>query len=232
MKRAGWIGLTAAAVVVACAAAVVVPYAVGEERPVPSTCPARWGSEQIGGWVPAAADLDEVEDTLVPGEPVSALICVYPGQNAGTGGEPLAGSRTLTDQAAAMARDLAHLPVARHLPGRACTLRGGLPTNYLLRFAYPDGRALWVGSAEEPNSCVTTTNGTAETPAYIGPGLAAAYREGVWRLPQRADPCAGVPGRRGQGESLVPGEPVEVLVCAHGRNGDPRPAPSRAAGRP
>ncbi|MFI7612538.1 hypothetical protein ACIBP6_15060 [Nonomuraea terrae] len=98
---------------------------------------------------------------------------------------------------------------------------GGLPTNHLLRFAYPDGRALWVGSAEEPNSCVTTTNGTAKTPAYIGPGLAAAYREGVWRLPRRADPCAGVLGRRGQGESLVSGEPVEVLVCAHGRNGDP-----------
>ncbi len=36
-------------------------------------------------------------------------------------------------------------------------------TNYLVRFAYADGSALWVGSAEEVNSCVTTTNGTVRT---------------------------------------------------------------------
>lgn len=81
-----------------------------------------------------------------------------------------------------MARELGYLPVATDDRARhACSAMGGPMTNYLIRFAYADGRALWVGSAEEVNNCVRTTNGTAHTNAYAGDGITAAYREGVWR---------------------------------------------------
>ncbi|MFC4531509.1 hypothetical protein [Sphaerisporangium dianthi] len=212
MKPLSLIGLGLAAAGV-CAGAVVLWGPAGASPPVPSTCPQRWGGDDIGGWVPAAADIDGVEESLVPGSPAQALICAYPGDNTHAGGERLAGSRTLTDQAAAMARDLAYLPVTTADTGRACTLMGGPMTNYLIRFAYPDGRALWVGSAEEINHCVRTTNGTAGTSAYTGPAITTAYKDGVWRPVPPEDPCRGPGDRRGQGELMVPGRPGRLTVC-------------------
>ncbi|RCG31792.1 hypothetical protein DQ384_09690 [Sphaerisporangium album] len=204
------LGLAAAGV---CTAAVVLSGSAGDSPPVPSTCPQRWGSGDIGGWVPAAADIEGVEESLVPGSPVRALICAYPGDNTRPGGERLAGSRTLTDQTAAMARDLAYLPVATPDVGRMCTQMGGAMTNYLIRFAYPDGRALWVGSAEEVNHCVRTTNGTATSNSYAGPALTTAYKHGVWRPVPPDDPCRGPGDRRGQDKLMVPGRPGRVTVC-------------------
>jgi hypothetical protein len=69
---------------------------------------------EIGRWVPAAADVDGVEDSLVPGTPTSALICAYPGLNSNPGRESLTGSRVLTDHAKSMAYDLGYLspPIA------------------------------------------------------------------------------------------------------------------------
>ncbi|MER5998140.1 hypothetical protein ABT120_06180 [Nonomuraea angiospora] len=104
----------------------------------------------------------------------------------------------MTDQAKSMAYDLGYLPVTTDRVEKMCTLVGGLATNYLIRFAYPDGQALWVGSAEEVNSCVTTTNGTVVSNSYVGPSITAAYRTGTWALlwtrrrrrpwPRRSDP--------------------------------------------
>ncbi|MEV6982551.1 hypothetical protein AB0M95_15005 [Sphaerisporangium sp. NPDC051017] len=197
----------------ACTAAVVLSGSAGESPPVPSTCPERWGGE-VGGWVPTAADIDGAEESLVPDSPVTALICAYPGDNSRPGGERLAGSRTLTDQqTAAMARDLAYLPVTTADLGGPCTAVGGPMTNYLIRFAYPDGRALWVGSAEEVNHCVRTTNGTAGTRSYAGPAITTAYKEGAWRPASPDDPCLGPGDRRGQHESMVPGRPGRLTVC-------------------
>ncbi|GII85413.1 hypothetical protein Ssi03_34030 [Sphaerisporangium siamense] len=197
-----------------CAVAVTVSASSPDRSPpVPSTCPQRWDSVEIGGWVPAAARVDGAAESLVPGSPVAALICAYPGDNTRPGGERLAGSRTLTGQAAAMARDLAYLPVAGPEVSRACTLMGGPMTNYLVRFAYPDGRALWVGSAEEVNHCVRTTNGTAVSHAYLGPAITTAYRNGVWRPVPPDDPCRGPGNRRGQENTVVPGRPGRVTVC-------------------
>ncbi|MBE3015535.1 hypothetical protein IL992_41190 [Microbispora sp. NEAU-D428] len=203
------------AVVAVCAGAVLAACAA-EPRAVPDACPQRWGGDGIGGWVPAAADVDGADESLVPGSPVRALICAYPGTNTDPGGEPLGGSRTLTDQAAAMARDLAYLPVSTEDVEGPCTAVGGPMTNYLVRFAYADGSALWVGSAEEVNSCAGTTNGTVRTRSYVGKALTTAYREGTWRLPRPEDPCRGGGDRRGQGERTVPGEPEWVLVCLDG----------------
>ncbi|GGP84273.1 hypothetical protein GCM10010140_11610 [Streptosporangium pseudovulgare] len=180
---------------------------------MPASCPQQWGGEGIGGWVPAAADIDGADESLVPGSPVRALICAYPGDNAHPGGERLAGTRTLADQAGVMARDLAYLPVTDPPRGGPCTLMGGPMTNYLIRFAYPDGRALWVGSAEEVNSCATTTNGTVGSRSYVGPDIAAAYRTGAWKPTRSDDPCGDFTGRRGQDERMVPEGIVSVMVC-------------------
>ncbi|MFG1941452.1 hypothetical protein [Nonomuraea sp. NPDC048826] len=207
------------AVASACTAAVLISQFTSKSPPVPSSCPQQWSGRAPGGWVPAAAGIGGVEESLVPGDPIQALICAYPGDNTRPGGERLAGSRTLTDQARAMARDLSYLPVTATAAKPLCTLMGGPMTNYLIRFAYPNGEALWVGTAEEVNSCVQTTNGTALTNSYVGKGITAAYQKGIWRLVQPEDPCHGSVGRRGQNEQMVPEGPGKVLVCRHDRYG-------------
>ncbi|GAA2370987.1 hypothetical protein GCM10010404_27700 [Nonomuraea africana] len=213
MKLVRWIGVALAVVVVG-AGVMLISQSASGSPPVPATCPQQWGGDGIGGWVPAAADVDGVGESLVPGAPVQALICAYPGTNARPGGERLGGTRTLTDQARVMARDLAYLPVTATPRGGLCTQMGGPMTNYLIRFAYPDGRALWVGSAEEVNSCVTTTNGTAGSRSYVGPSITAAYRAGTWKPARSDDPCRGrLAGRRGQNEQMVPEGVVSVVVC-------------------
>ncbi|GAA2856071.1 hypothetical protein [Nonomuraea rubra] len=191
---------------------------------MPASCPQQWNSEEIGNWVPAASGIEGAADSLVPGTPVDALICAYPGENTDPGGERLAGSRTLPGQAGAMARDLAYLPVDTAGAERGCTLMGGRMTNYLVRFTYPDGSGLWLGGAEEVNSCATLTNGTVTSDVYVGRSLTAAYRTGTWRLDQPGDPCEQPLGRRGQNERMVPEGAVNVLVCRarSNRKADPR----------
>ncbi|MEU6716902.1 hypothetical protein ABZ897_36035 [Nonomuraea sp. NPDC046802] len=226
MKPIHWTGVVAAAVLLL-VAVVLGPGMVGEPAPpVPDSCPQRWESNEIGHWVPAAADLDGVEESLVPGTPTSALICAYPGQNTNPGRESLAGSRILTDQAKSMAYDLGYLPVTTDRVEKVCTLVGGLATNYLIRFAYPDGQALWVGSAEEVNSCVTTTNGTVVSNSYVGPSITAAFRTGTWALLKPKDACDPATGRRGQNEQMVPDGAIKVLICRDEQSGSPTPRPS------
>ncbi|MEO3805560.1 hypothetical protein [Nonomuraea sp. B1E8] len=218
MKPLPWLIVLAAVLLLA--TVVLVSGRLGEPAPpVPASCPQRWDSDEIGHWVPAAADVDGVEDSLVPGTPMSALICAYPGQNSDPGGESLAGSRMLTDQARSMAYDLGYLPVTTDRVEKMCTLVGGPMTNYLVRFAYPDGQALWVGSAEEVNSCVTTTNGTVVSDSYIGRGITAAYRTGTWAPLPPKNRCDPATGRRGQDERMVPDGAIKVLVCRDEQRG-------------
>ncbi|WP_329424167.1 hypothetical protein OG339_27660 [Streptosporangium sp. NBC_01495] len=212
----------ALALTATCAAAVLISQAVRVPSSVPASCPERWGGDGPGGWVPAATDLDGAGESLVPGEPLSAMICAYPGDSTRPGGERLAGSRILTGEAGAIAHDLGYLPVTTDDPGGPCTQAGGAMTNYLIRFAYPRGEALWVGSAEEVNSCVTTTNGTVGTRSYVGRDITVAYRTGTWSPVRPDDPCHGPTGRRGQNERMVPGEPVSVLVCGQPTSYDGR----------
>ncbi|MEV0613390.1 hypothetical protein AB0I81_08690 [Nonomuraea sp. NPDC050404] len=226
MGRLRWIVVAATAVMLVVVVGPVRETAGEPVSPVPASCPERWDSGEIGGWVPEAAGLDGVEKSLVPGTPVSALICAYPGQNWHPGGKALAGSRTLTDQARSMAYDLNYLPITTDRVERACTAVGGAMTNYLIRFAYPDGRALWVGSAEEVNSCVTTTNGTVVSKSYVGPGITSAYRTGSWKLRSPKNPCDPATGRRGQNERMVPDGVIKVLVCRNEPGGNSTPRPS------
>ncbi|WP_424533018.1 hypothetical protein ACOZ38_21660 [Sphaerisporangium viridialbum] len=207
-----------------CASAVLISRSPSGATSAPASCPQRWGGAGIGDWVPQATGIDGAEASLVPGEPVAATICAYPGENFRPGGERLAGARTLTGQATAMARDLAYLPVTTGNRDSPCTAVGGPMTNYLIRFAYPGGQAIWVGTAEEVNACVTTTNGTTTSEAYLGPSITAAYRTGTWKVIRPDDPCDGPTQRRGQNEWMVPGRPVSVLVCGEaGSSGARRP---------
>ncbi|MEV6980363.1 hypothetical protein AB0M95_03765 [Sphaerisporangium sp. NPDC051017] len=218
---------TVLAIVGVCAAVLLISWAVRPAPPVPKACPGQWGGEGIGDWVPAAADVEGAGESLVPGEPVEAMICAYPGTNMNPGGERLAGVRVLKADAATMARDLAYLPVTTSDdPNRICTAAGGPMTNFLVRFAYSGGEALWVGGAEEVNSCALATNGTVKVPTYVGGSLGIAYRQGAWRIMEPEDPCKGrLPSRRGQDEFLVPDGAVAVVVCRR----DPRDRrPTRA----
>ncbi|WP_169988144.1 hypothetical protein [Microbispora sp. H10836] len=142
-----------------CATAVPAGCSTGPEA-VPDACPRRWGGEGVGGWVPAAADVDGAGESLVPGSPVRALICAYPGSNTDPGGERLAGSRTLTDQVAVMARDLAYLPVTSGEPSRRDDERHG--PDPLVRRGGPD-RRLSGGDV-----AVTPGRTTADCPARAG----------------------------------------------------------------
>ncbi|GAA5038074.1 hypothetical protein GCM10023259_002270 [Thermocatellispora tengchongensis] len=216
------IGAAAGALAV-CAAVVPIARSANEAAPGPASCPQRWGGTDAGGWVPAAG-AGGAGESLVPGEPEAAMICAYPGDTARTGGERLAGSRIIPAEGArAIARDLGYLPAARVAPTGPCTLIGGPMTNYLIRFAYPDGDALWIGTAEEPNQCVNTTNGTLTSRSYVGSHVTAAYRTGVWRPVRSEDPCRETTGRRGQDERMVPGEPVSVIVCGRPASHGARP---------
>ncbi|WP_433512045.1 hypothetical protein ACQP2T_51120 [Nonomuraea sp. CA-143628] len=88
--------------------------------------------------MPAAGQIDGARDYLVPGRPVAAMICAYPGDNTRMGGERLAGSRTLTGDAEAMARDLGYLPVSTKEREVICTLMGGPMTTGTWRLVRPD----------------------------------------------------------------------------------------------
>ncbi|WP_344317418.1 hypothetical protein [Acrocarpospora pleiomorpha] len=204
-------GLTLTAVAL-CSVAVLSSASVSESPTVRSACPQEYGGGGAGGWVPAAADIDGADDVLVPGQPVSATICAYPGTNMKMGRERLAGSRVVTDDVLPMARDLSYLPVTG-VDSWSCTQMGGKMINYLIRFDYPGGEALWVGSAEEVNSCVVTTNGTVSSRSYVGKAITAAHRTGKWKVEPPEDPCLGEGGRRGQDQLMVPEAPVSVLVC-------------------
>ncbi|MFI7532887.1 hypothetical protein [Streptosporangium sp. NPDC049376] len=210
--------------VAGCATAVLASRSAAGPPAAPPPCPQRWGGEAPGGWVPGPSGVAGAGGSLVPGDPVSALICAYPGDNTHPGGTRLAGSRSLTEGAVAMARDLDYLPAAGKTPLGPCTLMGGPMTNYLVRFVYDDGKVLWLGSAEEVNSCVTTTNGAVGSPSYIGPEITAAYESGTWRPVRPADPCQGRPtGRRGQNEQMVPEGAVSVLACGRPHRPDAPP---------
>ncbi|MEO3859113.1 hypothetical protein [Acrocarpospora sp. B8E8] len=206
VKRSLVAGFTLTVVALCSVAASVL-----ESSTTRSACPQEYGGGGAGGWVPAAADIDGVDDVLVPGQPVSATICAYPGTNTRMGRERLAGSRVVTDDVLAMARDLSYLPTTGD--SWDCTQMGGRMINYLIRFDYPGGEALWVGSAEEVNSCVATTNGTVSSRSYVGKAITAAHRTGNWKIEPPEHPCLGEGGRRGQDQSMVPEAPVSVLIC-------------------
>ncbi|GAA5051921.1 hypothetical protein GCM10023259_030880 [Thermocatellispora tengchongensis] len=123
-----------------------------------------------------------------------------------------AARRRLAEGLAEMVTDLNHLPVAAP-PWRACTLRASAPTSYLIRLRYGDARVSWIGTADDANQCVPTTNGTLRTWSYIGDTVGSAYQEGRWPSLTPPDECEPGPGRIGQDRQLVPEGSIGLTVC-------------------
>jgi len=158
---------------------------------------------------------------LVPHRtPSSALICAYRGSNTAErqAGWALSGRRPLAGGLARLAGQLTWQP--RRLPGQqtACTAIGGPQTNYLIGLAYPGGARIWVTATDEPNECISTSNGEFTSSSVIGPDVSRAFASGRWPAPQPVSctrPRQDI-GRLGQDTAMVPAGSTSLTICAPG----------------
>jgi hypothetical protein len=180
------------------------------------SCPVSYAGQ--APWVPAKPTGTDGRSRLVPqSTPSSALVCAYRGSNTGKRqtGWALSGQRSLAGGLARLAGQLTWQP--RHLPGQqaACTLIGGPQTNYLVGLTYPGGATIWVAATDEPNECVSTSNGEFTSSGVIGPDVSRAFASGRWLAPQPAS-CPRLRqdiGRLGQDTAMVPTGSTSVSIC-------------------
>jgi hypothetical protein len=187
--------------------------------PVPRTlsCPPSYAGQ--APWVPARpAGADGRSRLVPPTTPSSALFCAYRGSNTAKGqaGWALSGQRPLAGGLARLAGQLTWQP--RRLPGQQipCTAMGGPQTNYLIGLTYPAGATIWVAATDEPNECVSSSNGEFTSSGIIGPDVSRAFSSGRWpasRLVSCPGPHQEV-GRLGQDEAMVPAGSTSVTICA------------------
>jgi len=188
----------------------------GARQIPPLSCPARYADQ--APWVPAKPAGTDGRSRLVPQTtPSSALVCAYRGNNTDKrqAGWALSGRRSLVGGLARLAGQLSWQP--RRLPGHqiACTAVGGPQTNYLIGLSYP-GATIWVAATDEPNECVSASNGEFTSYGIIGPDVSRAFASGRW--PDR--PSASCPGPRqdigrlGQDTTMVPAGSTSVTICA------------------
>jgi hypothetical protein len=188
--------------------------AIPSQRPL--SCPASYAHQ--APWVPAKPAGLDGRSRLVPQiTPRSALICAYRGSNAAKqqAGWALSGQRSLAGGLASLADQLTRQPRHPHQP-IACTLVGGLQTNYLIGLAYPGGARIWVAATDEPNECVAASNGEFTSSGIIGPAVSKAFTSGWW--PARPPVACNRPyqdiGRLGQATAMVPAGSTSVTICA------------------
>lgn len=230
-RRAGWyIPFTVAAAVAAVVAGSVwAGGLLGGHQQTPTTvlggagrhprlsCPASYGGQ--APWVPAKPAGVDGRSRLVPQTtPASALVCAYAGSNTAKrqAGRALSGRRPLTGGLARLASQLTWQP--RRLPGQqaGCTLIGGPQTNYLIGLTYPGGGTIWVAAADEPNECVSTSNGEFTSLGVVGPDVSRAFASGRWPAPQPVSctrPRQDI-GRLGQDTAMVPAGSTSLTICA------------------
>ena len=95
-------------------------------------------------------------------------------------------------------------------------LVGGPQTNYLIGLAYPGGARIWVSATDEPNECVSASNGEFTSSGLIGPAVSEAFTSGRW--PARPPVACNRPyqdiGRLGQDTAMVPAGSTSVTICA------------------
>lgn len=188
-------------------------------------------------WVPKPANRLASPTGLVPaGAPAAAVICRFPvdpvvvGPNtAPPGARPypipvppsggvLWGRTVLSSGLATLATDLATAPRDSGVP-RTCTMIGGGRTAYLLGLEYAGG-VVWVRADVEPNHCDGSTNGEYTSSSGYGEVFASAFASRTWlgtaALNARTTGCypRAAYGQKGQEDSLAPGEPVTVTICA------------------
>jgi hypothetical protein len=219
----------AAAVVAVVAGSVWAGGLLGGHRQAPGTvlgdtgrvprlsCPASYAGQ--APWVPAKPAGTDGRSRLVPqSTPSSALICAYRGSNTAKrqAGWALSGRRSLAGGLARLAGQLTWQP--RRLPGQqtACTLVGGPQTNYLIGLTYPGRATIWVAATDEPNECVSTSNGEFTSFGVIGPDVSRAFTSGRWPAPQPVS-CTRPrqdTGRLGQDTAMVPAGSTSLAICA------------------
>jgi hypothetical protein len=183
------------------------------------SCPASYTGQ--APWVPAKPAGVDGRSRLVPQRtPSLALVCAYRGSTTAKqqAGWALSGRRSLTGGLAGLAGQLTWQP--RRLPGQQadCTLIGGPQTNYLIGLTYPGGATTWVAATDEPNECVSTSNGEFTSSGVIGPDVSRAFASGRWPAPEPvtcARPRQDI-GRLGQDTAMVPAGSTYVTICASG----------------
>ena len=52
-------------------------------------------------------------------------------------------------------------------------------TNYLIGLAYPGGARIWVSATDEPNGCISASNGEFTSSGIIGPAVSKAFTSGL-----------------------------------------------------
>jgi hypothetical protein len=193
--------------------------ATTQGRPVPAprlSCPASYAHQ--APWVPAKpARVDGSSRLVPPYTPTSALICAYRGSNTAKqqAGWALSGRRSLADGLAGLAGQLTWQP-RRPAQQIFCTLVGGPQTNYLIGLTYPGGARIWVAATDEPNECVSTSNGEFTSSGIVGPAVSKAFASGRWP-PRQPVSCNGSYqdiGRLGQDSAMVPAGSTSVTICA------------------
>jgi hypothetical protein len=221
-RRRNWLPLAAAAAVIAIAVGVVAATQLpASTPPQPATltsadCPAGDHPPQA----PAPQGIN-AGDRLVPDEtPEGVIVCAYLGSDG-----QLTGASTLHGDLSAVTESLTWLPRGDTHSYPCSTVL--LPTdgeNYLIGLSYADG-ALWVSAPGD--HCAGATN------ANLRELADAAYRTQTWPGSEgTGKPCEPTDaGRLGQDETLVPGTPVGLRICARGedRGANFDPAPLAAA---
>ena len=193
--------------------------ATTQGRPVPAvrlSCPASYAHQ--APWVPAKPARVDGNSRLVPQyTPTSALICAYRGSNTARqqAGWALSGQRPLAGGLASLAGQLTWQPrrPAQQIP---CTAMGGPQTNYLIGLAYPGGARIWVAATDDPNGCVSTSNGEFTSSGIVGPAVSKAFASGRWPAPSPVSckrPYQDT-GRLGQDTAMVPAGATSVTICA------------------
>jgi hypothetical protein len=93
---------------------------------------------------------------------------------------------------------------------------GGPQTNYLIGLTYPGGATIWVAATDEPNECISTSNGEFTSFGVIGPDVSRAFASGRWpaRQPVSCSRAFQDIGRLGQDTVMVPAGSTSVTICA------------------
>jgi hypothetical protein len=228
-RRPGWyVPFTVAAAVAAVVAGSVwAGGLLGSHKPVRTSggvipvqrllsCPASYAHQ--APWVPDKPAGVDGRSRLVPQDtPSSALICAYRGSNTARqqAGWALSGRRSLAGGLASLASQLTWQPRRSHQL-IACTAVGGPQTNYLIGLAYPGGARIWVAATDEPNECVSASNGEFTSSGVIGPAVSTAFASGRWpaRAPVSCNRSYQDIGRLGQDTAMVPAGSTSVTICA------------------
>jgi hypothetical protein len=228
-RRPAWYAaplLVAAAVVVVGVGSAWAGGLLGHQKvartlvgPVPAvrlSCPASYAHE--APWVPAKPARVDGNSRLVPQvTPTSALICAYRGSNTAKqqAGWALSGQRSLAGSLAGLADQLTWQP-RRPAQQIFCTLVGGPQTNYLIGLSYPGGARIWVAATDEPNECVSASNGEFTSSGIVGPAASKAFASGRWpaRQPVSCNGSYQDVGRLGQDSAMVPAGSTSVTICA------------------